>query len=93
MIAKSKPSLETNMMRCRRTKKVCYPTKKDAQSILNLTISKRGGDGAKRLYYCDFCNSYHLTSMEFPEKTVGTDNFEFNLNRWESLLQKQEDEL
>lgn len=49
---------------CEFANKRCY-SKKDAQTTLNYAkTSKEKHKKPIRMYYCDFCNSYHLTSQE-----------------------------
>ena len=55
--------------RCRG--KACYPTLKDAQTMMNTRLGssrKRGQRHGRperlRAYRCDFCRSWHLTHRE-----------------------------
>lgn len=49
---------------CKFCGKICY-SKKDAQTALNyVKHTKEKHKLPIRAYYCDKCNSYHLTSQE-----------------------------
>lgn len=42
--------------------KVVHDTKKDATSALNYVLKEHRPDKPLRIYKCDMCNGYHLTS-------------------------------
>lgn len=55
---------------CEITKKQCYTTKKDAQTVVNGARAKHWNKQAKnipkRVYQCPFCSYWHLTK-EHPD--------------------------
>lgn len=55
---------------CEITKKQCYTTKKDAQTVVNGARAKHWNKQAKnipkRIYKCPFCSYWHLTK-EHPD--------------------------
>lgn len=56
--------LKKNKTYCKFCGKICY-TKKEAQTALNYTKhTKEKHKMPIRMYFCDKCNSYHLTSQE-----------------------------
>lgn len=52
-----------DVLYCYKTLKVKF-TKKEAKTSLNANKNKRGKDGASRIYLCEYCKKYHLTSKE-----------------------------
>ncbi len=53
----------SEVMRCERTGKVCYPSIRFANGIMH-SLKKRkvkGMDMPKRAYRCEFCGYWHLT--------------------------------
>jgi len=46
-------------MTCKTTGKRCYGKKNGAHKVMRHS----GGRGGKRIYLCDFCHTYHLTSQ------------------------------
>lgn len=47
---------------CRRTRKVQFHTELDAKIALSRRV--RYDKGEKRLYQCEFCKEWHLSSQE-----------------------------
>lgn len=60
------------MIRCPRTKKLCYPTKEEAEAQLAI-IHMLGPVWRReqRLYQCKFCQAWHLTSQGYNPKKEG----------------------
>lgn len=57
-------AIKKNKTYCKFCGKICY-TKKEAQTALNYTKhTKEKHKMPIRMYFCDKCNSYHLTSQE-----------------------------
>lgn len=56
--------------RCPKTKKVCY-SKKDANTIINNPIRLK--KVPVRVYICDYCGSYHLTSKKAKNPPSNTE--------------------
>ncbi len=66
---------EGEYIRCRVTGKVCY-TQKEAAGVIAVSRGghrsrhyyNRGNHIPKRMYFCRYCQRYHLTSRKKPKK-------------------------
>lgn len=71
---------------CERSGKVKYATEQEAEDKLIHTQELRGRGGAKRVYQCLFCSSYHLTSRDelytAPETSIGLKH----VDKWMKLM-------
>ena len=72
--------------------KVKYKNKKEAQSVLNNLFmngnwNKKELDG--RIYECEECNAWHITSSPFRKAVVdvGSKKLKF-VKKWNKLLKK-----
>jgi hypothetical protein len=58
--------------KCRKYKKICYPTREDALISINAqkllgVWTARSGQSA-RVYKCPSCGEYHITSMSHSQQ-------------------------
>lgn len=56
--------MKENKKLCEKTGKICY-SRKEANTVRNLAKSSRSKKVPKRVYFCNYCKTYHLTHMKF----------------------------
>lgn len=56
---------ERKMCRVTRQHKVCYTSRKEALTILNMKRAE--GSEAKSIYKCRHCGKWHMTKQEVPD--------------------------
>lgn len=65
-------------------------TKREAEAILKKKgRSRKRGKKEKRMYYCEPCNGWHLTSQEEEPKLVQNNISKKFKKQWEKLLKNK----
>lgn len=81
---------------CTETGKKKYRTLERANEMMLRTQERRGSRGAKRVYYCEECYGFHLTSWEGPryeDRPVREKDVKLILlTEWQHLIKQQQDE-
>ena len=70
--------------------KVCYPSKKDAQSKLNFLITTGQWNKKQkgRIYHCNQCMAWHLTHKEWEAKEETTTTLKYK-KEFEKFIYKK----
>lgn len=85
-------SLDSHIEICFKTRKSIYSTLKNAKTVLNRNKKLRGKEAAQRVFKCDYCDGYHLTSLSIEEQKEIENKVDIPIlfpDRWKDILNNE----